>query len=560
MKKTIKFLLFVIALFVTVNVKALDEFITVDIDKQFLEGVNGSYPVKKIQGEDNSYVFCVNKDKPFYTEDGGLYDQLIKFKAVSSLDGLSKVKVNNIILKAYLSGLGTGNNVYGLDEVDFYIVTQMAVWHATDNYSYEGDGLQSWVESNSNRLNALNDLISAENIEQPIDTPSINSDSQVMRLTDDKKFYVSDDFVINSSLNLNYTVKANDGSCVLYNNKCESSATVKAGEKFSLRTDNKSNSATASATITSNSYFSGYEYSLYVPSGNGETLEGKKVDDTNQNVIAYVPYYSSYSETISAKSAEQTGNLKVSKTDATNQKEIGGATIYIYDLDNSEFTHWTSEEGKTHYVEDLVIDKIYRLEETVAPTGYDKLTTDIYFKVNEDGSVTTCKADAVKANGTCEAMSSEEKLNILNYPTKVDTGKVVISKKDFTNGEEIVGAHLQILNENGEVIISWESTEEPYEIELPIGKYVLVETIPAPDYDSNMIIEGNTTSRYEFEITKDGMSKIDVYNQLIAKPSDTSIIDTPITGMSVTGLYIMGGLITLAGTSVVVYAKKKENM
>ena len=51
------------------------------------------------------------------------------------------------------------------------------------------------------------------------------------------------------------------------------------------------------------------------------------------------------------------------------------------------------------------------------------------------------------------------------------------------------------------------------------------------------------------------MSKIDVYNQLKGK-----IIDTPITGMSVTSLYIIGSLVTLAGASVVVYAKKKENM
>ena len=217
--------------------------------------------------------------------------------------------------------------------------------------------------------------------------------------------------------------------------------------------------------------------------------------------------------------------------------------MYVYDLNGNEFTHWTSEEGKNHLINGLIIDKIYRLQETVAPTGYDKLTNDIYFKVNSNGRVTTCKADVVKSNGTCEAISTDELLNIKNYPTKVEikTGKVVVSKKDLTNGNEVKGAHMQI--------------DKPYEVQLNIGKYTLVETLPAPNYKQDMIINGNRTSKYSFEITKDNITKIDVYNEMNVK-----IIDTPITGMSVSGLYFIGGLVTLAGTSVVVYAKKKENM
>ena len=555
MKKAIKFLLLVIALFVTVNVKALDDNVTVVIDKE----AGAKVPVKKIDGNDDAYVFCINKDKPFYSENGDLYSDPIKFKGVSSIDGFPASKVNNIIVKAYLFGLGTGSNKYGLTESDFYTVTQIAVWHATDNYDYaSATGFKSWVQdSNYRRLEAYNDLIAAENVNQDVvGISSVNSNSQTMKLTSDKKFYESDDFVIISSSDLEYTVHAKeDDSCVLYNGKCVSTATVKAGEKFKLRTANKSDSATASALISTDTYLSGYEWSLYVPSGNGTTILGSSVDENNQNTVAYVPYYSAYYETISAKSVNETKDLKVSKTDATGQNEIGGATMFIYDLDGGEFTHWTSEEGKTHYVKGLEVDKIYRLEETVAPEGYDKLTTDIYFKVNEDGSVTTCKTDVAKANGTCEAMSSDEILNIKNYPTKT-TGKVKVSKRDFTNGEEIPGAHLQIIDENGQVVADWTSTDKPYEIELKVGKYTLVETIPATDYEPDMIIEGNTTSRYEFEITKDGMTKIDVYNKLKAK----KIIDVPITGMNATGLYIIGGLVTLAGTRVIVYAKKKENM
>ena len=58
---------------------------------------------------------------------------------------------------------------------------------------------------------------------------------------------------------------------------------------------------------------------------------------------------------------------------------------------------------------------------------------------------------------------------------KDDVTKVEISKTDIA-GKELPGARLTILDENGEVVESWTSTEEPHYIEmLPIGKYTLHE-------------------------------------------------------------------------------------
>ena len=59
--------------------------------------------------------------------------------------------------------------------------------------------------------------------------------------------------------------------------------------------------------------------------------------------------------------------------------------------------------------------------------------------------------------------------------------KVKISKLDITNRKELPGAHLEILDEKGEVLESWISGEEPhYGEKLPAGSYHLRETI-APD-------------------------------------------------------------------------------
>ena len=41
---------------------------------------------------------------------------------------------------------------------------------------------------------------------------------------------------------------------------------------------------------------------------------------------------------------------------------------------------------------------------------------------------------------------------------------VVISKKDITNGEELPGAHLEVIDSDGTVVEKWISGEEPHEI------------------------------------------------------------------------------------------------
>ena len=59
---------------------------------------------------------------------------------------------------------------------------------------------------------------------------------------------------------------------------------------------------------------------------------------------------------------------------------------------------------------------------------------------------------------------------------KDDYTKVEISKTDITGEEEIEGAHLQILDKDGEVVEEWTSTKEPHLIEyLPVGEYTLHE-------------------------------------------------------------------------------------
>ena len=114
---------------------------------------------------------------------------------------------------------------------------------------------------------------------------------------------------------------------------------------------------------------------------------------------------------------------------------------------------WISEE-KPHYIEKLPIGE-YTLREETAPDGY-LLAEEVVFTVEDTQEIQ--KADM-----------------------KDDYTKVRISKQDTTTGEELPGAKLTILDQDGKEVESWTSEDKPHYIDrLPVGEYVLRE-VTAPD-------------------------------------------------------------------------------
>ena len=79
-------------------------------------------------------------------------------------------------------------------------------------------------------------------------------------------------------------------------------------------------------------------------------------------------------------------SVKISKLDATNNKELAGATLVIKDSKGNVIETWVST-NEPHYIEGLE-PGIYTLTETIAPEGYELSEETIEFEVKNDGTTT----------------------------------------------------------------------------------------------------------------------------------------------------------------------------
>ncbi|WP_443714866.1 MSCRAMM family protein, partial [Ruminococcus bicirculans (ex Wegman et al. 2014)] len=136
--------------------------------------------------------------------------------------------------------------------------------------------------------------------------------------------------------------------------------------------------------------------------------------------------------------------VEISKRDVYGN-ELAGAEMVLENADGEIVDKWTSD-GTNHIVSKLGAGE-YVLKEIAAPDGY-VIATDIKFTVDVYGNVMVENVDftAVSDNGNPLIAMVD------------DTTKVRISKRDITTGEELPGATLQIIDENGNVVEEWVST------------------------------------------------------------------------------------------------------
>ena len=188
--------------------------------------------------------------------------------------------------------------------------------------------------------------------------------------------------------------------------------------------------------------------------------------------------------------------VTVSKTDIDGGAEIAGAQLQVIekDAENREnvVENWTSEAGKSHVIEGLKTGVTYTLRETVAPDGFT-VATDTTFTIDATGKVTTKGRSRTDVAGNTVLLVEDAKTF------------VKVSKLDIADGKEVAGAHIQVLNGAGEVVVvngekvEWNSDGvSAHEIRgLKTGvEYTLRETVAPAGY--------NIATDIAFTIEKDG--------------------------------------------------------
>lgn len=160
----------------------------------------------------------------------------------------------------------------------------------------------------------------------------------------------------------------------------------------------------------------------------------------------------------------------------------------------------TDAEGKITFVADLPIDAEYYVKELYAPAGFVNAEEVQEFTVSYAGE----NEDSVVVDLTFEDEATT----------------VEITKTDLTGGKEIPGCKLKLVDEDGNTVEEWTSTEEAHVIkELVVGKkYTLVETQPADGYVTAESIEFTVENTAEIQKhqMKDDVTKVEISKQDIA--------------------------------------------
>lgn len=285
-----------------------------------------------------------------------------------------------------------------------------------------------------------------------------------------------------------------------------------------------------------------------------KTLDGCVLDTTKYDAVFKQSDYTTKTYIKSFDIENKTTDFEFNKTDVTGDKEVEGAQLTITDEDGNVVDQWTSTD-KVHSIEGLVVGKTYILSETVTAKDYVK-ATDIKFTVKNSSELETVTMKDKQVSFTKTDVTGEKEVEGAEITvTDKETGKVVdkwTSGKDshFINGleegrtyilsetvspeeyvkstdieftvskekvnekvnmkdkqvkvskltvggEEVTGAHMQIIDEDGNVVDEWYSEGKSHIANgLEEGKtYTLHEDLSPLGF--------NLANDFTFEVTKE---------------------------------------------------------
>ena len=210
-----------------------------------------------------------------------------------------------------------------------------------------------------------------------------------------------------------------------------------------------------------------------------KTLDGCVLDTTKYDAIFKQSDYTTKTYIKSFDVENLTTDFEFNKTDVTGDKEIEGAQLTVTDEEGNVVDQWTSTD-KVHSIEGLVVGKTYTLSETVTAKDYVK-ATDIKFTVKNSSELETVTMKDKQVSFTKTDVTGEKEVEgaEITVTDKV-TGKVVdkwtsTKESHFINGLE--EGRTYILSET----VSPEEYVKSTDIEFTVSKEKVNEKVNMKD-------------------------------------------------------------------------------
>ena len=210
-----------------------------------------------------------------------------------------------------------------------------------------------------------------------------------------------------------------------------------------------------------------------------KTLDGCVLDTTKYDAVFKQSDYTTKTYIKSFDVENLTTDFEFNKTDVTGDKEVEGAQLTITDEDGNVVDQWTSTD-KVHSIEGLVVGKTYTLSETVTAKDYVK-ATDIKFTVKNSSELETVTMKDKQVSFTKTDVTGEKEVEGAEITvTDKETGKVVdkwtsTKESHFINGLE--EGRTYILSET----VSPEEYVKSTDIEFTVSKEKVNEKVNMKD-------------------------------------------------------------------------------
>ena len=453
--------------------------------EKLLAGYIDDWRYAKLTSSLGGYVYCRN------------YNLGIPYNVTMTLEGEAPAAIAYILSNGY-----PRVNITGDSDMDYYI-TQAALWWYMDLHMGGNNLPDSFKTTGADpyglRQHIQNLVHGAEQVTSYA-TPAIqviNNDT-TLNLSEDKAYYESGAISVETLYTTgNYNVSlegAPEGTVVVNANSGAPSTSFATNESFKVRIP-VDNVDIGNLNITVKVSATGSINKAYMY---------KSSDPTKQSVFGSALYPETSTVEDQTNLTLDTSKVTITKIDEDTNEPLAGAEFVLKDSNGKEIATWTSTTNS--YVIKNLPNGTYTLQETKAPDGYILNDQIVEFTITD-----TNRNIAIR------------------FKNKEIEKKATIIKVDSVTKDPVAGATLVVKNAQGEEVVTFTTTTEPYVLnDLEDGTYT-VEEISAPSgYEK-------TDEIYEFTIDDNNRDvKITIENKAIEKLVNILKVDAA-TGKPLSG-------------------------